>query len=409
MVRLLLDKGANANAPTKYKTPLMHAAEKGHAAVVKLLLAKGANVNALTDEGTALMLAAAGGRADVVKLLVAAGAQVNAKDRLERTALLVSAMSTVPKVNPQRGSPPARPSSEVMQLLLAGGADANAKERWGKTALMLANSADKVRLLVAHGVDVNAKDQEGQMALMEAADRGDAEIVEALLAGGADVNARGAKGATALILAFRAERPGPQDKVKSSAEVVQLLLNRNADTNVQNKDGETALMRAVKLVDVEAVKLLLARGADVGAVDALGNTAMVFAYIDGNTEIEKLLESSAPARQTPETVNAFLRAAVAKKDADRVNELLAHGADPNFVFPIDYSHMDIKDNVLVMAARAGHAGIVQMLLEKGADVNARGLVYGSESGIKFGTALEAAEFSRQSEVVALLKKAAANK
>jgi len=50
-----------------------------------------------------------------------------------------------------------------------------------------------------------------------------------------------------------------------------------------------------------------------------------------------------------------------------------------------------------------------MLLDKGADVNAKGLVYGSEGGIKFGTALEAAEFSRHPEVVALLKKSAATK
>ena len=38
IVRLLWDKGANVNQPTRYKTPLMHAASEGHAEVVSLLI-----------------------------------------------------------------------------------------------------------------------------------------------------------------------------------------------------------------------------------------------------------------------------------------------------------------------------------------------------------------------------------
>ena len=57
---------------------------------------------------------------------------------------------------------------------------------------------------------------------------------------------------------------------------------------------------------------------------------------------------------------------------------------------------------IVEAAKIGHAGIVQMLIDKGADVNAKGLVFGSESGLVYGTALEAA---KDPEVIEILKKA----
>jgi ankyrin repeat protein len=68
-------------------------------------------------------------------------------------------------------------------------------------------------------------------------------------------------------------------------------------------------------------------------------------------------------------------------------------------------HKNIKRRVLVLAASLGQAGIVQLLLDKGADVNAQGLISGSEHGLKYGTALEAAELSNKPEVVAVLRKA----
>jgi len=47
VVRLLLDNGANVNAPCGYYgDALQNAARNGHANIVELLLAKGANVNA---------------------------------------------------------------------------------------------------------------------------------------------------------------------------------------------------------------------------------------------------------------------------------------------------------------------------------------------------------------------------
>jgi ankyrin repeat protein len=174
--------------------------------------------------------------------------------------------------------------------------------------------------------------------------------------------------------------------------------------NAQNSDGETPLMRAVRLENVELIKALLTRGADTNRNDVFGATAATLAYASGNAEIELLLPAPKLKRQPANVLNAFLRAAIEKKDENKVKELLNAGADPNHEYAIGYAHKTIKGRVLVLAARIGHPGIVQLLLDKGADVNAQGLISGSEHGLKYGTALEAAEFSNKPEVVALLRR-----
>src|SRR5262249_47784803 len=233
---------------------------------------------------------------------------------------------------------------------------------------------------------------------------------QALLDGDADVNARDPKGATALLHALAQERGHPPKPREGYAKVARLLLlAKGVDVNVSNQDGETALIRAAWLGETGLVKQLLAGGANADAVDALDNTALVLAYEQGHAGVVKLLEGSAAQRPPPRVLNAFLRAAVRRKDADKVKELLGAGADPNYTFPVGYSYKAVRDTVLVLAAKGGHAGIVRMLLDKGADVSAKGVSYASESGIKYGTALEAVEFSKHADVIALLRQAAGGK
>jgi ankyrin repeat protein len=404
VIQQLLDKGARVNQPVTYKTALMHAASEGHVEIVKLLLARGAEVNAQTDEGTALMMAVRGGHANIVKLLLDAHAEVNSKDRLGNSALIMSASRSIPEMNPERGKPLPPPASEIMGLLLERGADANLSGHDGETALMEANTAAKVKLLLAHGAQLNTKDEQGETALIHAVDRADVEVVEALVQAGADAGIRDAKGATALMRALE-EVPDyiaarSDNLAKHRLEAARLLLTINAgDVNAQNENGETLLMRAASLGEIEIVKALLARGADVNRTDVFGNTAAVFAYENDRAAIQELLKKAKPNRQT---LNAFLRAAVEKKDQAKVKELLAKGADANYEYAIGYEYKDIKRTVLILAAKTGDAAIVQMLLDAGANPKAKGLLSGSEHGLEYGTALEAA---KNPDVINLLRKA----
>jgi len=290
---------------------------------------------------------------------------------------------------------------------LAHGADPNFVGQWGKTALMEANSPAKIKLLVAHGAQVNAKDEKGETALMHAADRGEVEVVQALLQAGADASMRDAAGATALMRALSDEdterTAEPEKLMKRRLEAARLLSRAKlGNINAQNKNGETLLMRAANFGETEIVKNLIARGADVNRTDVFGNTAAVFAYENDHPAIQELLKNARPSRQT---VNAFLRAAIEKKDRAKVKELLGAGANANYEYPISYEYQDVKSNVLILAAKSGDATIVQMLLAAGANPNLKGLIYGSESGLKFGTALDAAERSKNAEIIGLLRKA----
>jgi ankyrin repeat protein len=404
-VQALIDKGANVNQPTRYKTALMHAADKGYADVVSLLLAKGAEVNVITDEGNALMEAVTGGHVETMKLLLAAGADVKTVHRTGEQALMMAARQRSYR------TPTVEPSAEVVGLLLAHGADPNATSRWGETALMFANTAARVKLLVGKGADLEARSEGGMTALMKAASRGDVGVAGALVESGANVNAVDDKGSTALLYSLDGKNNAYGDEIATlpgrRAEITRsLLLVKTLDVNAQNSDGETALLRAVRLANPELVKSLLARRADRNRSDVFGDTPVTLAYGGGKADIEQLLPAPRTFKGQPLNVlNAFLRAAIRRTDEAKVKELLVAGADPNHEYAIGYTHKSIKTRVLVVAAGMGQPGIVQLLLDKGADVNAEGLISGSEHGLEYGTALEAAERSKKPEVVAVLRKA----
>ena len=368
MVALLIEKGARVNQEgLRYHTALMQAASSDHLDIAKFLLAKGAEVNAQTDEGTALMKAVRHGNPYMVELLLDHGADLHAKHRSGNTPLIMSADPSFLEMNAKPGGGPVFASSEVMRLLLSKGANPNDVGQFGRTALMQADSATKVSLLLARGAQVNAKDDEGATALTRHVERGDVAIVEALLKAGAE------------------------------------------GLNAQNTDGETLLMTAVRAGRTDLAKVLLAQGADPNLVDVLGDTALVLAYEKGLSEIEALSRGVKPAEMMPAVRNAWLRAAIVKKDELKVKELLAAGADVNHQYAIGYRHPTVKRTVLIDAVKVGHAGIVQLLLARGSDPLVKGLLYGSEHGLKYGTALDAAELSKNAEIIVLLRNAIAQR
>lgn len=82
--RVLLDKGADVNAPpvpSSRDTGLTIAADKGHCRFVELLLNRGAQVEVKNKKGNSpLWLAANGGHLNVVELLFNAGADIDSQD-----------------------------------------------------------------------------------------------------------------------------------------------------------------------------------------------------------------------------------------------------------------------------------------------------------------------------------------
>ncbi len=94
-------------------------------------------------------------------------------------------------------------------------------------------------------------------------------------------------------------------------------------------------------------------------------------------------------------LNEPLAGAAADGDVTRVRSLLARGASPNAEGP------DGSFTALIAAAENGHAEIVRLLLDRGADINRR--------DFEGKTALDRAREAGHAEIVQILERAGAGK
>jgi ankyrin repeat protein len=173
VVKLLIEKGADARYDHQGFTVLMAAAEGGAGAVVRLLLEKGADAKAKNRVGwTALHAAAVAGDRDAAEALLARGADVNARETLQgRSPMLWAA---------------AGGRTDLVKLFLDRGGDAKARETFtGTTALICAAASGRgdpelVGLLLEKGADAGVKDDHGDSAVDWARRRGGRKVVQAL-------------------------------------------------------------------------------------------------------------------------------------------------------------------------------------------------------------------------------------
>src|SRR6266704_3169381 len=213
----------------------------------------------------------------------------------------------------------------TMKLLLEHGADANAGNKRKSTPLFWSlHDEAKVRMLLNHGANVNARIIDGRTPAYQAASMANAvPVLRLLLDKGADPNAKTLTGMTPLIAASRV-----------NIEAARLLLDRKADVNARNAAGGTALMAAAQTGRPQAVRLLLEKGADPNARTKRNENALADAATAGNEETVKLL--------------------------------LEHGAEVNVQNIRGYSPL-----LYAAGSDAMTAGIVKMLLAKGADTSAK--------------------------------------
>ena len=230
-----------------------------------------------------------------------------------------------------------------------------------------AGSIKTVKQHLAKGVDINAKDSIfGSTALSSAALFGHAEIVALLLEAGADVNARNRDGGTPLHgAAFLGQY-----------ETAKLLLENGADINIKNWEGSTPWdSTAVDWETTRFITGLLRIRVDREKIEA------------GRTKVVELLRQRGATANTRSDGNA-LCSAVRKRDLRAVKEQLAKGADVNTW------DSEFGVTTLSWAALLGHTVIAELLIGKGADVNAR-----NQDG---GTALHGAAFFGHTEIAELL-------
>lgn len=130
LVTTLLALGCNPNYARDTWTPLHHAVDKGHSAVVTALLENGADANARNgSRETPLYIAAQRGRIELTRILLAAGARHHLADKYGQTPLIRSAVLG---------------HADVVVLLLGAGADIRDRDVSGDDCLALVNRSSLV-------------------------------------------------------------------------------------------------------------------------------------------------------------------------------------------------------------------------------------------------------------------------
>lgn len=142
----------------------------------------------------------------------------------------------------------------------------------------------------------------------------------------------------------------------------------NAD-EPRKPDGSTPLMSAAFEGDVAEAARLLEQGADVKAINSYGVDAMQLAADTANTELIRLLLKAGADPQSPNADGESALHLVARSGkVEAAKLLLKAGAK------VEAREQFGGQTPLMWAAARRHPEMVELLLSKGADVNARGAV-----------------------------------
>lgn len=255
---------------------------------------------------------------------------------------------------------------QTVQLLVEHGAELRANDdRTGGTALHLALAAHRekvARYLIPKYAAIDAIDTGnfgGATPLSIAAREGLVEMARLLIEKGADIEGRGNshRGLTPLGMAV----------VQGRTAVAEELIGRGA--NYEDVGGkESALILAARYRNVALAKLLIERGANMGAHDAGGWAALHWAARNGMTEVvRQLLDHAANVDGgSPRGVDSPLIAAIFWGHVEVVNLLIDRGANVN--------RAGLHGaRPLSTAIVGGNVAIVRLLIAKGADINAGGI------------------------------------
>ena len=398
-VQDLLKERVNVDSRSdNYKTPLMRAAMNGQIECMKLLKHFGADEFAVDAKGkTVLHIAVASNRLAVVQWLLENYPPPKINLLRHRISKFFGATDLVKGVRAQKnlreasdagGSKPLHIAAELdrgdmVKTLVVAGVDIESKDNWGRTSFhraIISKRRDSFDTLLRNGAQIAAVDAKSVSSLHLAAEAGQVDMIETLLAKGAEP------------WNFDAEGNQPIHSAVCGGNIfaIEALVTQRTDLkpelktdlNSRTKSGQTLLHLACLKTDVGVATYLLTKLVEPnpwatptsGVLQALSQskikgsslTPLHYACCTGDFEMALLLldHNALINAPTPEGATALMMA-VEAEDTNIVNLLLERGAKVNAKIP------GTLKTALHLAARRGDLETVQQLCRKGADFDAR--------------------------------------
>lgn|SRR2546428_1627065 len=186
-----------------------------------------------------------------------------------------------------------------------------------------------------------------QAMLMRAAEKGTPNDIISAVRAGADINGRNAVGQTALTIAT-----GPNIGSSESAARVQCLLGLGARVAAEDPGCGFGTSVHNSVINGHRRSLELLLQADgflaLSAFNSFGQTPLICAVMAEKVDfIRRLLEAGAPvdARDENTAGNTALAQAVRQGNAEIVEMLLSHGADPGLEGWMQLMPLDMVDDL----------------------------------------------------------------
>lgn len=389
-VKSLLDMKVNIDARgSNHQTPLMRAATNGHVDCLDMLKQRGADEFAVDASGkTVLHLAVANKQLDCVRWLLKAYPPPRPDQLKHRGSILFKATDSIISRSPKNlreasdaeGSKPLHiavksDQGDMMKRLLEAGVNMEAKDNSGQTPLHHAIISDRrhcLETLLKNGASIDVGDARAMTPLHWAAKTGHVDVITTLLGKGADRHKCDLEG----------KQPIHQAAWVGHILAIQTLSLGPDDLRKRTKSGETLLHIACMIKNVELATYLLKNGFEVNAeaqpqptlLNSLSKfkvvgslmTPLHYACCKGDYEMALLLldHDAWFNNATPEGATALMMA-TESEDTNIVNLLLSRGAKVNASMPGSLT------TALHIAARRGDLETIQQLCRAGANDSAR--------------------------------------
>ena len=398
-VKALVNARVNIDTRGKaFMTPLMLAAINGHTECMSILRQHGADEFAVDAKGrTVLHLAVASNRAAVVRWLLNSYPPPRPQTLKHRASILSKATESLMTRSPKNlretsdaeGSKPIHISLEtdrggILEILLAAGVDIESKNNWSRTPLhqaIISGRRDSFDVLLRNGANINALDAKAMSPLHWAAKIGHVDMIQSLLVKGADRHEFDNDG----------NQPIHEAAWVGKVPCIEVVLTERKDLEVPTKSGESLLHIACLTKNSELMTYLLNCNIEVNPwavpqpmlLNALSKfkvplsslTPLHYACCKGDLEIAMhLIDHEAWINAaTPEGVTALMMAAESE-DTNTINLLLSRGAKVNASMP------GTLLTALHISSRRGDLESVQQLCRAGANRHARAHAGGSSYG-----------------------------